>query len=89
MSKIVHISWLNPNQSVDLYAAVLDGMKIEHRVRRPTEEYFFVATPEEAQELKARMEGNIPRKAYSILDEDNQPVGHLVSEPEITILDIP
>lgn len=64
-------------------------MKIEHRMRRPTGEYFFVATSEEAQELKERMERHIPRKSYTVLDEANRPVGDLVSEPEITILDIP
>jgi len=88
MSKIVHVSWLNPSQSVDLYPAVLEGMKIEDRLVKPTGEYFFLATIEEAQELKARMERHIPRKSYTVLDADNKPVGHLVSEPEIAILNI-
>jgi hypothetical protein len=88
MSKIVHVSWINPSQRVDLYPAVLEGIKIEDRLIRPTGEYFFLATIEEAEELKARMERHIPRKSYTVLDEDDKPVGHLVSEPEIAILNI-
>jgi hypothetical protein len=89
MSKIVHISWINPSQNVDLYPAVLDGVKIEHRIRRPVTEFFFVATQAEAEELKTRMEQHIPRKSYSARDEEDKPLGHVVSEPEISILDIP
>jgi hypothetical protein len=88
MSKIVHVSWLNPSQTVDLYPGVLEGMKIEERLVKPTGEYFFLATLEEAQELKARMERLIPKKSYTILDENDEPVGHLVSEPQIAILNI-
>jgi hypothetical protein len=89
MSKIVHISWINPSQNVDRYPEVLDGMKIEQRIKRPAGEFFFVATQAEAEELRTRMEQNIPRKSYSALDEENKPLGHVVSEPEISILDIP
>lgn len=89
MSKIVHITWLNPNQRVDLYPAVLDGMEIQDRLHRPTAEYFFVATSEEAEELKARMDRHIPKKSYTVVDENSEPVGGVVNEPEITILDIP
>jgi len=89
MSKIVHISWINPSQNVDRYPKVLDGMKIDHRIQRPAAELFFVATQAEAEELKARMEQHIPRKSYTALDEENKPLGHVVSEPEISILDIP
>ena len=94
MSKIVHALWLNPSQSVSLYPAVLAGMKIEDTISRPSGEFFFVATAEEAQELKARMEKHIPLRSYTILDGDDKPIitdGHplLFTEPEITILDIP
>ncbi len=88
MSKIVHVSWLNPSQSVDHYPAVLEGMKIQDRLVKPTGEYFFLATIEEADELKARMELHIPRRSYTVVDADNKLVGHLVSEPEIAILNI-
>lgn len=47
MYKIVHISWLNPSQSVDLYPSVLDGMQIQRRLINPRAEYFFLATAEE------------------------------------------
>jgi hypothetical protein len=89
MSKIVHISWINPSQNVDLYPNVLDGLIIEQRIKRPASEFFFVATQAEAEELKARIEQHIPRKSYSAFDEENKPLGHVVSEPEISILDIP
>jgi hypothetical protein len=89
MSKIVHISWINPSQNVDLYPAILDGMKIEHKIRRPTAELFFVATQAEAEELKTRMEQYIPKKSYSAHDEEGKPLSHVVSEPEVSILDIP
>jgi len=88
MSKIVHITWLNPNQNVDLYPAVLEGMKIELRLSRPTGEYFFVATAEDAQTLKTRMERHIPKRHYTLVDDENRPI-QLVSEPEIIILDFP
>jgi hypothetical protein len=89
MSKIVHISWLNPSQSVDLYPSVLDGMQIQRRLINPRAEYFFLATAEEAQELKTRMEKLIPKKSYTVLDADNKSVGDVVTEPEIAILDNP
>lgn len=89
MSKIVHICWINPSQNVDLYPKVLDGLKVEQRIKRPADEFFFVATQAEAEELRARMENHIPRKSYTALDEENKPLGHVVSEPEISILDIP
>jgi hypothetical protein len=94
MSKIVHVSWLSPHQSVDLYRGVLDGTTIEHRESRPVDEYFFVATEKEAKELKARMEKHIPRKVYTVHDENDKPLIQggspvLTAEPEITILDIP
>jgi hypothetical protein len=94
MSQIVHVSWLSPRQSVDLYRGVLDGTKIEHRESRPADEYFFVATEKEAQELKAKMERSIPRKVYTVLDENNKPLMRegspvLHSEPEIAIIKIP
>jgi hypothetical protein len=94
MSKIVVVSWLNPSQSVSLYPTVLDGIKIEHKLVRPTAEYFFVATQDAAEELKDRLEKTIPRVSYTVHGEDNRPVirsGQPVirSEPEITILDNP
>jgi hypothetical protein len=94
MSHIVHVSWLSPHQSVDLYRRVLDGTKIEHRESRPVDEYFFVATEKDAQELKAKMESGIPRKVYTVLDENNKPLMRegspvLHGEPEITIIKIP
>jgi hypothetical protein len=85
----VHISWLNPSQSVDLYPSVLDGMQIQRRLINPRAEYFFLATAEEAQELKTRMEKLIPKKSYTVLDADNKSVGDVVTEPEIAILDNP
>jgi hypothetical protein len=87
MSTIVHISWLNPSQSVDLYPTVLNGMQIQRRLINPRAEYFFLATAEEAQELKMRMEKLIPKKSYTVLDADGKPVGDVVTEPEIAILD--
>jgi len=94
MSHIVHVSWLSPHQSVDLYRGVLSDAKIEHRESRPVDEYFFVATEKEAQELKAKMEHCIPRKVYTVLDEDNKPLMRegspvLHSEPEIAVIKIP
>jgi hypothetical protein len=89
MYKIVHISWLNPSQSVDLYPSVLDGMQIQRRLINPRAEYFFLATAEEAQELKTRMEKLIPKKSYTVLDAENKSVGDVVTEPEIAILDNP
>ncbi len=88
VSKIVHVSWLNPAQRVDLYPAVLEGVKLEDRLFRPTGEYFFLATMEEAEALKAKMEKHIPKKSYTVLDADNHPVGDLVTEPQIAILNI-
>ena len=64
-------------------------MKIEHRIQRPAAELFFVATQTEAEELKTRMKQQIPRKSYSARDEEDKPLGHVLSEPEIYILDIP
>ena len=94
MGKIVHISWIDPKQSVDRYPAVLEGIKPEDHFSRPDAEYFFVATEKEAQELKAKMEQHIPRKAYTVIDENRKPLMQggdyvVVSEPDITILDIP
>jgi hypothetical protein len=94
MRKIVQVSWLNPSQSVALYPAVLDGMKIDHKEVRPTAEYFFVATQEAAEELKDTLEKTIPRVSYTVHGENNQPIIRsgrpvLFHEPEITILDIP
>jgi len=94
MSTIVHVSWMNPSERVSHYPAVLEGMNIEATIPRPADEYFFLATSEEAQELKLRMERHIRRRSYTVVDENNQPIicdgdPVLVSEPEITILDIP
>ena len=89
MRKIVHILWIDPRQSVDRYAKVLDGIKIQHRMQRPVAELLFVETQTEAEELKARMDQLIPKKSYTVLDEENKPLDHVVTEPEISILDIP
>jgi len=89
MSTILQISWLNPSQSVDLYPTVLNGMHIQRRLINPRAEYFFLATAEEAQELKMRIEKLIPKKSYTVLDADGKPVGYVVTEPEIAILDNP
>ena len=89
MSKIVYISWINPSQSVDLYPQVIDGLKINKRIKRSSGEFFFVETDAEAKELKSRMEQHIPEKSYSVLGEENKPIGSVVREPEVSILDIP
>jgi hypothetical protein len=47
MSKIVHISWINPAHSLDLYPEIFQGMNVEHRVKRPEDEYVFVASMQE------------------------------------------
>ena len=86
-SNIVHVSWLNPNQRVDLYPDVLEGIKLEDRRVNPTGEYFRLATMGEAQKLKERMEKYIPKEKFTVLDDDNNPVGIRVS-PEIAILNI-
>ena len=80
---------MNSSQSVDLYPSVLEGMRVEERFLRPTGEFFIVATSADAEELKARMERYIPKRSYTVLDENDKPVGHVVTEPEITVLDIP
>lgn len=94
MIGIVHVLWLDPKQNVDLYPDVLTGIKIDKRLTSPSAEYFFVATMQQAQELKARMEKLIPVKWYTILGRDGSPLmqdgnPQLFREPIIHILDIP
>lgn len=85
---VVHVSWLNPSQSTDLYPAVLQGMRIQKKDVKPTGEYFFVATAEEADDLKTKLENAIPKVSYRLLREDNSPTGHVISEPQIAVLNI-
>jgi len=37
--KIVHVSWIDPRQSVDRYPAVLEGIRPEDHSSRPDAEY--------------------------------------------------
>jgi hypothetical protein len=85
---VVHVSWMNPKQSTDLYPDVLQEIRIQRRDVKPTGEYFFVATAEEANDLKTKLDKAIPKTSYRLLREDNSPTGEIVSEPRIAILNI-
>jgi hypothetical protein len=89
---IVVVSWpISPNQNMDLYPAVLKGFKVKKRFRAPQVELFAFDTEQEALELKARIEKEIPTHTYNCLDVDNKPiidkagVRKVVREPQITI----
>lgn len=88
MSKLLHISWMDPKKSTDLYPDVLKGIQVEKRLVKPTGEYFFLGTIDEAEKLKDRLEKSIPKNRYTVVREDNKPTGELRFEPEITILNL-
>jgi len=92
MAFIVVVSWpINPNENIDLYPDVLTGLTLKNRFRAPQIEFLAFDTEQEAVELKARIEKQIPMHTYFCIDHDNKPifdqngVRKVVREPQITI----
>lgn len=91
MAFIVVVNWpVNSNENIDLYPDVLKGMTVRKRFRAPQIEFLAFDTEQEALELKARIEKQVPLRAYLCVDHDNRPIfgqdgmGKVVPEPQIT-----
>ena len=92
MAFVVVLSWpINPKENIDLYPGLLKGLKVTRRFRAPQIEFVGFETEQEAQELKTRIETQIPMHTYLCIDQDNQPifdqngVRKVIREPQITI----
>lgn len=92
--KVVRVSWMNPARRIDQHPEALEGIKIEQRIDRPADQYFFVGNREDAEKLKAQIEERVPRSSYTVIDENKRPViqagqPYVVTEPNVEIIDVP
>jgi hypothetical protein len=92
MSFIVYVSWLNPNQRMDLYPEALKGSKFKKLPNKPQQEYFVFASEKEARSFVSRIEQHVRVQTYGCVDDDNKPIYYanhraVVHDPKITLID--